>query len=271
MNRKAGLIISLVLLLAVWVPAAISEEAASGPLPAAETVKPLRFISSFDAPPFAFAEAGRKVGFEVDLGEALGEVLGRPVEWIQRPFNIPALASELKAGRADAVLAALTATQGREQYFLFTIPYYRTSLAVATYRDVDWEPTAFRDGLNRVVRVGVLRRSTGEEWAQKHLQATRVTFDSPARLSRALNNREVDLILVDEPILRWELAKRHYKFKVVEEGLDSQNYAIGVSPSNPGLAGELNGALRKLEDDGVYGELYQKWYNATGRLPVIGR
>jgi polar amino acid transport system substrate-binding protein len=271
MNRTVGLVVSLLVLMVVSVPAAVSQEAVSVPTAEPAAVKPLRFISSFDAPPFVYTEAGRKVGFEVDLGEAIGEALGRPVEWIQRPFNIPSLASELRAGRADAVLAALTATEGREQYFLFTIPYYRTSLAVATHRDVDWEPSAFRDGLSRAVRVGVLRRTTAEEWAQRNLQATRVTFDSPTRLARALNDREVGLILVDEPILRWELAKRHYKFKVVEQGIDSQVYAIGVSLSHPELVEELNGALRKLEKDGVYNEIYRKWYDATGRLPEIGR
>ncbi|MDP8237421.1 MAG: ABC transporter substrate-binding protein [Candidatus Erginobacter occultus] len=271
MNNRGWMIILSLLMLVFSVSAGIAEETVTGTPAEPAAAKLLRFISSFDAPPFVYTEAGRKVGFEVDLGEAIGAALGRPVEWIQRPFNIPSLASELRAGRADAVLAALTATEGREQYFLFTIPYYLTSLAVATHRDVDWEPTAFRNGLSRAVRVGVLRRTTAEEWAQRHLQATRVTFDSPARLARALDNREVGLILVDEPILRWELAKRHYKFKVVEEGIDSQVYAIAVSLSHPELVEELNRALRKLEKDGVYQEIYRKWYDATGRLPEIGK
>lgn len=274
MNNRGWFIIPSLLMAVLFVAAGIAEEASEeAPAAPAEpaAAKPLRIISSFDAPPFAYTEAGRKVGFEVDLGEAIGQALGRPVEWISRPFNIPALASELTAGRADAVLAALTATKDREQYFIFTIPYYRSSLAVATYRDVDWDHRAFTSGLIQAVRVGVLRRTTGEAWAKKNLQATRETFDSPVRLARALNDREVGLILVDEPILRWELAKRHYKFNIVEQGIDRQDYAIAVSRSNPELAGELSGALRKLEKDGVYGEIYRKWYDSTASLPVIGR
>ena len=275
MNNRGWLVILSLVLTGVFAATAglaeeTGKETAVAPLePVA--AKPLRFLSSFDVPPFSFSEAGRKVGFEVDLGEALGEALGRPVKWIQRPFNIPSLSSEINGGRADAILDAVTVTEDREQYFLFTIPYYRTSLAVATYQDVDWDSSAFRFGLRRIIRVGVMRRTTGEEWARKNLEATRVTFDSPSRLARALNDREVELILFDEPILRWELAKRHYKFKIVETGIDSQDYAIAVSPSNPDLVGELNGALKKLEEDGVYSEIYQKWYNAAGQLPELGK
>lgn len=278
MSREAVMrypVIILSLLAAVLlIPAVPAEEAApEEAAPAAEPaeVKPLRFLSSFDAPPFAYSEAGRKVGFEVDLGEAIGEVLGRPVRWVKRPFNIPALASELNAGRADAVIAALTVTGERERYFRFTIPYFRTSLAVATHRDVDWDSTAFRDGLRPIIRIGVLRRSTAEEWARDNLQATRLTFDTPERVARALRDREVAMILIDEPILRWELARRHYRFQVVEEGIDTQDYAIAVSPDNRELAEELNRALRQLNQDGIYGEIYRKWYDATAELPRLKR
>ncbi len=273
MMRYPLLLLSL-LVAVLLIPAAPAEDAvpveAAAPEEPAE-VKPLRFLSSLDIPPFAYTEAGRKVGFEIDLGEAIGEVLGRPVRWVKRPFNIPALASELRAGQADAVFAALTVTEERERYFRFTIPYFRTSLAVATHRDVDWEPSAFRDGLRPIVRIGVLRRSTAEDWARENLQATRQTFDTPERLARALRDREVAMILIDEPVLRWELARRHYRFQVVEEGIDAQDYAIAVSPDNPELAEELNRALRELEQEGVYGEIYRKWYEATAALPQLKR
>jgi len=274
MKKRVWLMILSLALAGVFAAAGSAEETGGETVPAPptpEAVKPLRLISSFDAPPFSYKEAGRKVGFEVDLGEAIGAALGRPVEWIERPFNIPSLASDLNSGRGDAVLSALTATEGREQYFLFTIPYYRTSLAAATFRDVDWDHQAFVNGLNRLIRVGVLRRTTGEEWARKKLQATRVTFDRPDRLARALNDREVALILVDEPILLWVLAKRHYKFNIVERDLELQDYALAVSRSRPELVEELNRALEKLEADGVYGEIYRKWYDVEAKLPVIGK
>jgi len=231
----------------------------------------LTFISDLDTPPFAFVENFKNVGFEIELGEALGKEMGRPVKWIKQSFNIPTFASSLRAGRADAVLSSMTVTEDRKQYFDFSRPYFRTSLAVAAPRDVDWNSQNFRNGLSSKVRVGVLRRSTGEVWARKNLKATRKTYSSPQRLARALNNREVGLILIDKPVLTWELAKRHYKFKIVEEGLESQDYAIASSKTNQKLIAELNAALEKLDADGVYDSIYEKWYTIYQDLPPLGR
>lgn len=234
-------------------------------------VKALRFISDFATPPFAYVDNFQNIGFEIDLGEALGKEMGRPVEWIKQAFNIPAFASALAAGRADAVLSSMTMTESREQYFIFTIPYFRTSLAVAVFKDVDWNSQAFRNGLTAEVTVGVLRRSTGEEWARKNLSATRKAYDSPDRLARALKNQEVDIILIDEPILRWTVANRGYKFKIVEREIDQQDYAIGVSRSNQKLADELSAALEKIDAAGIYDRIYEKWYSISQDLPKIGR
>lgn len=268
--KVLALVLSLLVVICL-VPMILAEEAVVEETEAVEPAKPLRFITPLDAPPFAYQEGLKKVGFEIELGEAIGEVLGRPVEWLKRPFNIPPLSADLDAGRADAVIASISVTPDREKYFIFTEPYFQTSLAAATYRDVDWDHSFFAGGLARAVRVGVLRRSTGETWARENLEATRQTFDTPARLTRALNGREVELILVDEPILRWELARRHYKFQLVERDLVRESYAIAVGRSNPELAEELNRALRQLREDGTYDRIYRKWYDATVDLPELGR
>lgn len=231
----------------------------------------LRFISDLTSPPFAFVENFKNVGFEIDLGEALGKELGAEVKWIKQIFNIPTFASTLRTGGADAVLSSMTVTKDRKQYFDFTIPYFRTSLAVAAPRDVDWDRVAFRNGLSSKVLIGVMRRTTSEEWARKNLKATRKTYSSSERLARALKNREVAIILIDEPILRWTMANRHYKFKIVESELAHQDYAIAVNKGNRELLAELNAALKKLDADGVYDAIYEKWYAISRDLPELGK
>jgi len=266
------------LFIPVMVMAAASEEAAkeTTELSEASPDQPpadnsLSFLSDLDTPPFAFVENFKNTGFEIDLGEAIGKELGRPVKWVKQSFNIPAFASTLASGRVDAVLSSMTITDARKQYFDFTRPYFRTSLAVAAPRDVDWNSQNFKNGLSSKVRVGVLRRSTGEEWARKNLKATRKTYNTPDRLARALKNREVGIILIDKPILIWTMANRHYKFKIVEEDLDHQDYGIGVSKSNQELLSELNSALEKLDADGVYDSIYEKWYSISQDLPKLGK
>jgi ABC-type amino acid transport substrate-binding protein len=60
-------------------------ENSSPPEPGQET---LRIITDFNHPPFTFIEKGKRTGFEVDLGDAIGKEMGVKVEWIQKNFNI---------------------------------------------------------------------------------------------------------------------------------------------------------------------------------------
>jgi len=75
------------LFIPVMVMAAASEEAAkeTTELSEASPDQPpadnsLSFLSDLDTPPFAFVENFKNTGFEIDLGEAIGKELGRPVK-----------------------------------------------------------------------------------------------------------------------------------------------------------------------------------------------
>jgi len=227
----------------------------------------LRIIADFQAPPFAYTEGINRVGFEVDMADAIAAELGMEVQWIKQRFNIPTMASTLDSGAADMVIASITVTPEREKRFIFSIPYFRSSLAAATMRDVDWNHQRWSNGLGPKVRVGVQRRTTAEEWVRKNLKATRKTYDSPARVVRALNSKDVLVAVMDEEILSNELTSRKYKFKFVEKGFDVQDYAIGFSKDNDALRTKVNNILRKLDQEGAYDRLYKKWFGNLADLP----
>ena len=261
-------VVGTMLLLASALSAAFAQESAPPPAPA--PAPELRLLNDFAAPPFASLDGIKRVGFEVDLAEALGKELGRPVHWTQMIFNLASFASALRAKTADAAMSSISITPEREKDFLFTRPYFRSSLALATHRDVDYSRTTFKTGLDGY-RVGVLRRTTGEEWARKNLKATRVTYDSPERLARALNNKVIGYLLLDQDILAGARARGAYKFKIVETGLSSEDYGIAVSPGNQELADRLDAALEKLDASGVYDEIYNTWFGRRSDLPPYKR
>jgi len=242
----------------------------SAPPPAAAPAPELRLLNDFAAPPFASLEGIKRVGFEVDLAAALGKEMGVTVRWTQMIFNLASFASALRSRSADAAMSAISVTPEREKDFLFTRPYFRSSLALATFRDVDFSRTAFKTGLEGQ-RVGVLKRTTGEEWAKKNLKATRVTYDNPERLARALNNKDVSCILLDQDILEGSLARGAYKFKIVESNLSTEDYALALSPDNQALADRINAALEKLDASGVYDEIFNTWFGRRADLPPYKR
>lgn len=260
---KYIIVICLVLVLATHAFAQ-----APPPKPTAKDAgRTLRFISDFVSPPFSFVDRSKKVGFELDLGQALGKELGARVQWIQKGFNLGAYESLLKSGAADAVISSTSITPERERRFDFTVPYYRSSLAVAAIKDMDWVHSDFVNGL-KDRQVGVLRRSTSYDWARRNLAAKRVNFYSPQRMAQALRDEKIFCILIDEDILKWVLHDNAYRFQEVERDLDHEDYGIMVKKGNKALLSELNGALKSLDEKNVYDEIYAKWFTRRMDLPV---
>lgn len=244
----------------------VPAEAPAPPPAAKETARTLTFITDFDSPPFSYMESGKKKGFEIDLGNAIGRELGAEVTWVKSAFNPGAYASMLTAGKADAAICSISITPDRERLFYFTLPYYCSNLAVAAIWRLDWNHTDFENGL-KDLNVGVLRRSTGYDWARKNLSAKRVNFYSPDRMAQALRDEKVFCILLDEDILKYVLHNRSYRFQEVEKDLQREYYGIAVKKGNLMLAKELNATLKALDEKGIYDKLYEKWFTYRADLP----
>ncbi|MDP8213664.1 MAG: transporter substrate-binding domain-containing protein [Candidatus Euphemobacter frigidus] len=221
----------------------------------------IRFIFDSKSPPFAFREGNDTVGFDIDLGEAIGKELGVEVKWIDVPFDIRAYSNILEAGNADAALAAITITRIRKYFVDFTRPYFSTTLAVATRPEVKWDNRAFARGLENKI-VGVMAGTTGEDWARKNLKSVIKTYNSPLSLVRSLRQggNLAFAILIDDAILSYLRAHGTTDFKIVEKSFPQEGYGIAVSNSNFKLLAQLNAALESIEAEGEYDRIYNKWF-----------
>ena len=225
------------------------------------TVGEIRFIVDSKSPPFAFKEGEELVGFDIELGEAIGKALGRKVIWIDLPFDIRNYANILEADGADAALAAITITKIRKYFVDFTQPYFSTSLAVAARQDVKWNQRAFARGLEGKT-VGVAIGTTAEDWVRHNLKAVVKTYDSPLSLVRALNEggNLAYAVVIDDVILDYLRLQGTTDFKIVEKGLVQEDYGIAVSNGAFDVLSALNAALQKIELGGEYDRIYEKWF-----------
>ena len=226
------------------------------------TVGEIRFIFDSKSPPFAFKEGDELVGFDIELGAAIGKALGRKVIWIDLPFDIRNYANILEADGADAALAAITITKIRKYFVDFTQPYFSTSLAVATRPDVKWDQRAFARGLEGKI-VGVAIGTTAEDWVRHNLKAVVKTYDSSLSLVRALNEggNLAYAVVIDDAILDYLRLQGTTDFKIVEKGLVQEDYGIAVSNGAFDILAALNAALQKIELSGEYDRIYEKWFS----------
>jgi len=226
----------------------------------------IRFLFDSKSPPFAFKEGDKLVGFDIELGEAIGRALERNVRWIDVPFDIRNYANILESDGADAALSAITITKIRKYYVDFTRPYFSTSLAVAARPDVEWDQRSFARGLEGKI-VGVMKGTTAEDWVRRNLKASVKTYASPLSLVRALKEggNLAFAVLIDKAILDYlqfcTSSMCQTQFIIVEKGLIQEDYGIATSNGAYDIITVLNGALQQIELNGEYDRIYEKWFS----------
>lgn len=108
-------------------------------------------------------------------------------------------------------------------------------------------------------KVATVKGSTAENWLTVK-GAKVVPLVDAAACIEALKKEEVNAVVYDAPVLKYEAGKLHDdKLQVVGPVFERQNYAFALQQDSP-LRERLNQALLKLTEQGVGAELRQKFF-----------
>ncbi len=112
-------------------------------------------------------------------------------------------------------------------------------------------------------RVASINGSTSAEYLRRH-NVEAVEFMKIEEAYQALQERSVDAVVYDAPVLLF-YAAHEGKGKVQTAGaiFRRENYGI-VFPSNSRHRKPVNEALLKLKENGIYDQLYTKWFGGNG-------
>ena len=112
-------------------------------------------------------------------------------------------------------------------------------------------------------RVGSVQGSTSAEYLRQH-NIEPIEFAKIEEGYRALEQQKIDAIVYDTPVLLYYTAHEGKgKAQTVGAIFHKENYGI-VFPSNSPLRKPVNEALLKLKENGVYDQLYTKWFGGSG-------
>jgi polar amino acid transport system substrate-binding protein len=210
-----------------------------------------------DFPPFeTIDENGNPSGMSVDMAQALGRTLGRPVRIENIPFVglIPAL----KAGRIDLIISSMTDTPERRESIAFSDPYFNIGLALLVGKNSSLRSVADLDqpGRKLVVRQG----TTSETWARKHLkQAQILAIDKESSAGLEVIQGRADAFMYDQVAI-WQNWKRHsQETRALLEPVQREQLAIGMRKDDVGLRKEVNAFLKKFRADGGFERLGDKY------------
>jgi polar amino acid transport system substrate-binding protein len=213
-------------------------------------------------PPFEMVEGGELVGFDVDLLKAVVEETSFTLgEWEQLEFDslIPALTSE----NIDVIAAAMTITEERDQTIDFTDPYYSSDQSIVVRAGEGGQYGELSDLSDQ--QIGAQSGTTGEGVVQDELIANGHiaenqyrAFDNYVLAVQALENGDVDAVVIDQPVGATFADQRDVEVAFVYE--TGEEFGFGVREDDDDLRTGLNDGLAAVRDSGEYTEITNTWF-----------
>ena len=232
----------------------------------ADSAERTTFTIGFDAeyPPYGYrTDAGDYEGFDIDLAQEVcnrrgWELIKQPIDWNTKDM-------ELNSGSIDCIWNGFTMT-GREDSYTFSEPYVDNSIVFVVLADSDIQTAADLAGKVVVTQADSSALSALESEDNAELTASFATLEQIADYNSAFMNLEAgvdDAIAVDIGVAQYQLQSRGDKFRMLEEPLSTEQYAIGFKQGNTELRDQVQETLDEMLADGTFDEIVAnyKYYN----------
>ena len=206
--------------------------------------------------PYEYLENGKMVGFDIELMDAIGEELGYEIVWSNMSFD--GLLPALQMKKIDAVIAGMSQTPERQKAVTFSMPYLLFS-SDEHYVIVNEESSYVKKEELNGKKIGVQIGTMQEEFA-KDLGGLPQLYNSWTGALMDLQQNKIDAVIIadvsGEEYLK--TMKGIKKIDVVEENFPGASIALRKGETE--LAEQINQAILKIDTDGKYFEILQKYF-----------
>ena len=269
MKKLFALLLTMVMSVSVLAGCGGSEAEA----PADDAAERTTFTVGFDAeyPPYGYrTEDGDYAGFDLDLA---AEVCARQGwELVKQPIDWNAKDMELNSGAIDFIWNGFT-MNGREDSYLFSEPYVDNSIVYVVRADDAIQTEADLAGKYVITQAGSSALAALQDKAD--VVATFAALDEIADYNTTFMNLEAgtnDAIAVDIGVAQYQLATKADKFRMLEEPLSTEQYAIGFRLDDQELRDTVQATLNEMVEDGTFMEIASNYadYNLD-KMVCLGK
>jgi ABC-type amino acid transport substrate-binding protein len=225
------------------------------------TPRVLRIGTSFVNPPFEYVAEGKRVGFEVDLMNAVAARLRLRPAFVDTKWEV--ILRQMEDHRYDCIVDGITITRARQETLAWSDPYMTTTLSLVVNSAKTPQIRSLAD--LKEATVGVQTATTDHDAAlamrrRGEIKGVEVyPFDRIGDAMADLIAGRVIAVMKVHPAAAW-LAGRNPDLRIVAEvPNDPQPVGIGFDKNNPVLLGAVNGALSDMKHDGTYARIARKW------------
>lgn len=205
-------------------------------------------------------ESNNLVGFDVDMANAVGEILGvtitfQPIDWDSKEL-------ELNSKRIDVIWNGLSVTPERMENMSMSKMYLNNSNILMTFNpevviDKEEDLANYKIGTQAdSSALHVMQSSDKFDLYAENVSEYR-TFDEAILDMQA---GRVDCIVVDQVLGEYKNSKMDEKMTVCNFNFGDDFFAIGARKADTTLTDKLNESLQQLIDDGTAAEISNKWF-----------
>ena len=239
---------------------AAAQEASSRPDDVPEVADGVLTVG-FDAeyPPYGYMDDnGEYTGFDLELADAVCARYGWKLE--KKPINWDSKDMELNSGSIDCIWNGFT-MNGREEEYTFSVPYVDNSQVIVVSKDSGIKDLA---GLSGKI-VGVQAASAALDLLngdQKALSDTFASLNQFADYNTAFTELQagaLDALAIDVGVAKYQINSRGEGFVMLDETLNTEQYAVGFKKGDEPIADLVNNALCELAVDGTVKTLAEKY------------
>lgn len=222
-----------------------------------------------DYPPATYTGAdGKLIGYEIELGRALGKQLGVQVDFQAAAFST--VLTGVQAGRYDTALSSMADLPTREKSATF-VNYLKSGVAMLVPRGNPKNVTNVMSsfcGLTVSATRGTLQIQLMQDYSKSNCGARPIQIpllDSPSEAILQVQTHRADAYMADAVVAQY-LADQSAKNKgsqldVVQlPGVDLPPAGMPVRPDDKELQAALTKAWDNLIADGTYKAILVKWH-----------
>ncbi len=226
---------------------------------AASTGDVLRIGTEGAYAPFNYTNAdGTLGGFDVEVANALCADMQVTCEIVAQDWD--GIIPGLKAGKYDAIVAAMSVTPERSQQVSFTDPYFSNALVFLAKKDSSFDPSNNSDIDSH--SIAAQRSTISSQWLEDtYPKADMKLYDTLSNAFLDLGSNRVDAMISDKlPAIEWLSSNAGSKYALKGDEIDiNDNFAIAVRPGDP-LQAKINQSLANIKANGTYDKINQKYF-----------
>ena len=210
-------------------------------------------------PPMGFRDENNNiVGFDIDVATEVANRMGvelklQPIEWSTKEM-------ELNTGSVDCLWNGLSIDDERKQAMDLSEPYMTNRMVLVALNDSEYTDQASLAGKTIGVQNGSTAEKILEESDFSKTIGNTIGFKDNVTAFMELETKGIDAIFMDEVVANYAITSQNKDFKVLEDGLTEEEYAVGFKKGNTALKNEVQKYIDEMKADGTMTQISEKWF-----------